>query len=148
MSVTQGGDYGENLASGYNSSILAIEAWAAEEADYSYSDAEFDEETGHFTQLVWNETTSVGCGAQKCDGENGVEGWLLVCEYYPPGNVKGEFKEEIGKAESEGKMGLVDGGDEADEDDGGDESAAERVSGGGVFKRLLAAACVAGLLLV
>ena len=51
--------------------------------------------TGHFTQLVWKQTRSVGCGRVDCNGKNGVEGWFLVCEYWPPGNVGGEYVQEV-----------------------------------------------------
>lgn len=54
--------------------------------------------TGHFSQLVWKSTTSVGCGRSACDGRGGVPGWLVVCEYWPAGNVEGEFGEEVGRA--------------------------------------------------
>lgn len=59
----------------------------------------YTEETGHFTQLVWRETTQVGCAAFDCgynadtdtDGEGGrprrAKGWYVVCEYSPGGNV-------------------------------------------------------------
>lgn len=106
----QGGPYGENLAEGYASPTLAVDGWAGEEAHYNYAKARFTEKTGHFTQLVWKNTTSVGCGAVQCanSAPNGVEGWYVVCEYYPRGNVVGEFKQEVGKpGESQNdKLGL------------------------------------------
>ncbi|KAF2168993.1 hypothetical protein M409DRAFT_65319 [Zasmidium cellare ATCC 36951] len=88
-----GGPYGENLAANFESPTLAIDAWANEESEYSYDDRKFTEKTGHFTQLVWQNTTSVGCGLVQCDNdaENGVKGAYLVCEYSPRGNVKGQF---------------------------------------------------------
>ncbi|TKA72425.1 hypothetical protein B0A55_05407 [Friedmanniomyces simplex] len=93
------GPYGENLAEGYTSPILAIDGWAGEEQKYNYHKAKFSESTGHYTQLVWKNTTAVGCGAVQCNtsGSNGVNGWYLVCEYSPRGNVVGEFKQEVGK---------------------------------------------------
>lgn len=47
----------------------------------------FSEETGHFTQLVWRGTKSVGCGWTDCSGKNGNDGILLVCNYFPAGNI-------------------------------------------------------------
>jgi hypothetical protein len=69
MSLTylQGGSYGENLAQGYTSPTLAIDGWANEESDYDYEKRKFTTEAGHFTQLVWKNTTAVGCGAADCD---------------------------------------------------------------------------------
>lgn len=59
--------------------------------NYNYSDPVFSEQTGHFTQLVWESTSTVGCGARLC----GTKGWYLVCEYWPRGNVVGEFGEQV-----------------------------------------------------
>lgn len=66
-------------------------AGAAEMKDYNYSDPTFSEQTGHFTQLVWGSTSSVGCGARLC----GTKGWYLVCEYWPRGNVVGDFGKQV-----------------------------------------------------
>ncbi|KAF4945940.1 hypothetical protein FSARC_14309 [Fusarium sarcochroum] len=93
-----GGPYGENLAIGYLNATSSVEAWGDERDKYDFDEAEFDEETGHFTQLVWKETTTVGCGRKLC----GEKGWFLVCEYWPRGNVEGQFKEEVTKEEGAG----------------------------------------------
>ncbi len=38
---------------------------------------------GHYTQIVWRNSTKVGCGVKvKADG-----GYILVCNYDPPGNM-------------------------------------------------------------
>ena len=83
--------YGENLARGYGDTTSAVDAWGNEASLYSFSDSSytgFSEETGHFTQLVWRGTTSVGCGWTDCAGKNGLDGVLLVCNYYPAGNIE------------------------------------------------------------
>lgn len=39
-------------------------------------------DVGHYTQVVWRNTTRVGCA-----GDNGPDGnYRLVCRYNPPGN--------------------------------------------------------------
>src|SRR5690349_14211902 len=83
--------YGENLARGYPDITSAVDAWGNERDlyDFSGSQSGFSEATGHFTQLVWKDTQSGGCGVFDGDGKNGVGGWMLVCEYWPPGNVEG-----------------------------------------------------------
>lgn len=88
-----GGPYGENLAEGYPNATASVEAWGDEGNSYDYEAGEFTEKTGHFTQLVWKNTTDVGCDRRLC----GESGWYLVCEYWPRGNIIGSFKEEVGK---------------------------------------------------
>lgn len=48
--------------------------------------------------MVWKGTTSFGCGRANCKGKPGatVPEWFVVCEYWPPGNVQGQFKQEVG----------------------------------------------------
>jgi uncharacterized protein YkwD len=41
---------------------------------------------GHYTQVVWKNTTHVGCAG--LDGPDGM--YRLVCRYSPPGNVFGQ----------------------------------------------------------
>jgi len=90
-----GGPYGENLAMGYANATASVEAWGEERDEYDFSKQGFHEDTGHFTQLVWKNTTDVGCGRRLC----GERGWYLVCEYWPRGNVIGEFDDEVGRKE-------------------------------------------------
>lgn len=89
-----GGPYGENLAIGYPNATASVEAWGNEEAKYNFNDPGFSEETGHFTQLVWKTTTTVGCGRKLC----GTRGWFVVCEYWPRGNVGGEYAKEVDRS--------------------------------------------------
>ncbi|KAJ9152260.1 PR-1-like protein [Coniochaeta hoffmannii] len=89
-----GGPYGENLALGYPDVAASIDAWGDERRRYNFDKPGFGEETGHFTQLVWKNTTAVGCGRVEC-GEG--KGWYLVCEYWPRGNVIGAFDEMVGR---------------------------------------------------
>lgn len=84
--------YGENLARGYVDVTSAVDAWGYERDLYKFTPTDkvtgFDEKTGHFSQLVWKGTQSVGCGVFACNGKNGIGGFMLVCEYYPAGNVQ------------------------------------------------------------
>jgi hypothetical protein len=43
------------------------------------------EDVGHYTQIVWRDTREVGCAI---DSGNGVD--VLVCRYFPAGNVVGK----------------------------------------------------------
>lgn len=42
------------------------------------------EQVGHYTQMVWPKTESVGCALASSGGEE-----YLVCRYFPAGNVYG-----------------------------------------------------------
>ncbi len=45
---------------------------------------------GHYTQIMWNDSTQVGCAAQYCPGGvsnfSSRESTLIVCHYSPQGN--------------------------------------------------------------
>lgn len=81
--------YGENLFQGTVGAYKAVDAakaWAAEKKDYhggpltesSWAPA------GHYTQMVWRQTTLLGCGQAICQNL-----LIVACNYGPPGNVIG-----------------------------------------------------------
>jgi hypothetical protein len=79
--------YGENLAAGSNlGAQQAVDMWASEIENYTYSPAfKFQNDTGHYTQIVWRKTTAIGCASAQCSGSN-----VISCRYDPPGNFVGE----------------------------------------------------------
>ncbi|KAJ5724557.1 hypothetical protein N7493_006285 [Penicillium malachiteum] len=113
------GPYGENIAFGFANASAAVKAWGDEGELYNFSKPTgYTEETGHFTQLVWKSTIQVGCAAVNCgysddsstskrdilaprstDGDSRAQGWYVVCEYTPVGNVVGDhdayFKKNV-----------------------------------------------------
>ena len=65
----------------------------------------FAKATGHFTQLVWQNTTKLGCGAKACEeGGGDAPGWYLVCEYDPPGNVVDGFRDNLERQDGSGEQ--------------------------------------------
>ena len=90
------GDVGENLFSAGTSDPQApprsgadaVASWVAEKADYSYASniCKAGAQCGHYTQIVWRDTTKVGCGRATCTANDMVHThW--VCRYSPAGNV-------------------------------------------------------------
>lgn len=80
--------YGENLWMGTSGAFNVkdvVDSWGAEKANYTYADNSCSDVCGHYTQVVWEESTKVGCGVVTC---NGFDIW--VCQYDPPGNFIGE----------------------------------------------------------
>ncbi|KAF8543940.1 CAP domain-containing protein, partial [Trichophaea hybrida] len=88
--------YGENIAAGFRTSSAGVEAWGDERDLYSFNGGGYSKATGHFTQMVWKNTWNLGCGAAYCDGILGYGAqWFLVCRYWEPGNVMGEFSQNV-----------------------------------------------------
>ena len=83
--------YGENLAFGCGwEDCFAL--WYDEITQYNYSIPMYSPNTGHFTQVVWKDSTEVGCGYKSCPG---WWGYYMVCEYNPKGNMLWSFKENV-----------------------------------------------------
>lgn len=100
-----GHPYGENL---YASTSTApppiiwaetdavVDSWAAESADYDYATNTGigGATVGHYTQVVWADSRTIGCGATQCTVNSpfgaGFPNWVhVVCRYDAPGNFGG-----------------------------------------------------------
>ena len=83
--------YGENLFGGSGvtyTALFASQDWYGEKQKYTYgvlTDANWYA-TGHYTQMVWRNTTQIGMGQANCAGGGSV----IAAEYYPPGNYMGQ----------------------------------------------------------
>ncbi|KAG0215363.1 hypothetical protein BGX28_000103 [Mortierella sp. GBA30] len=89
---SENGPYGENLSGGRETFVAAIDGWYDEVDMYDYNQPGYKKATGHFTQVVWKGTKSVGCAKKDCGGS-----MLYICEYDPPGNVDDSrsFRENV-----------------------------------------------------
>jgi hypothetical protein len=89
---------GENLARFWGqagSAQTTVNLWASELSCYTYGafmrgdscTSACDESggCGHYTQIVWRNTTEVGCGVASCGSSE-----IWVCNYSPPGNYVGQ----------------------------------------------------------
>jgi pathogenesis-related protein 1 len=82
--------YGENLAMGTKlTPQAAVDMWAGEKSKYTwsatYTMADFNAGSGHYTQLVWRTSIQIGCGSATCG--NVV---VISCRYSAPGNYIGK----------------------------------------------------------
>jgi len=78
--------YGENIfqgTAGHYTAIDAAKGWESEKK--LYSGGAITQENfgriGHYTQMVWRDTTKLGCGETICRAT-----LLVACNYDPPGN--------------------------------------------------------------
>ncbi|MDJ1181881.1 CAP family protein [Roseofilum casamattae] len=86
--------YGENIYWGRGRRASAkdvVDAWGSEVKDFRngvFPDVSRTgnwADVGHYTQVVWKDTTEVGCGMARAN--DNAEYW--VCNYNPPGNFQG-----------------------------------------------------------
>lgn len=94
--------YGENIyaAAGFTPTLkTAVAAWLSEQPYYNYAantcSAPANPGTcGHYTQVVWDTTSQVGCGLSYCTknspfGSSFPNWYFVVCDYLPAGNDGG-----------------------------------------------------------
>lgn len=93
------GPFGENLFAGTgNYTPTAVtESWASEKQYYTYDTnrCALGRQCGHYTQVVWKNTTGLGCAKADCTTNSPFSGnggrWQnWVCNYAPPGNYNGQ----------------------------------------------------------
>ncbi len=98
-------EYGENLfwkwtTDSENTGLIstpedAVTWWADEERIYNYkkNTCKHGKDCGHYTQIVWADTTEVGCSVSTCfdTHSDNTQTDFWVCRYNPPGNIEGEW---------------------------------------------------------
>lgn len=112
------GDYGQNIAMWATSSgaeelgaagaikMATTDMWYNGEFD-EYLPSYYGQDTpdmsnfeawGHLTQLVWKDSTRLGCAVQFCPMgtmSSDMDAWYMVCNYSPPGNVGGAYATNV-----------------------------------------------------
>jgi pathogenesis-related protein 1 len=88
---TTGNHYGENLFGGSGRAFTAVDAsqdWYGEISAFHYGPLSENNwyASGHYTQMVWRNTTQMGMGRATCPSGRVV----IVAEYDPPGNYMGQ----------------------------------------------------------
>ncbi len=82
-------NYGENLyiGSGSRDMVSAAQSWETEKVNYTgyILDASNWQQAGHYTQMVWSNSTELGCATATCDNN-----LIVACNYSPAGNFLGE----------------------------------------------------------
>jgi len=70
----------------------AVSSWYEESRGYNYRAEPRDTQSGHFTQLVWQESQQVGVGVHQ-SANTGK--YYVVMKYFPPGNVLGQYTDNV-----------------------------------------------------
>lgn len=78
------------------------ESWEVNGRPQAYNyNSEQNPGTGHFTQIVWKETTKVGCGVATFEEPNPsnpsfkMSNTYIVAQYQKPGNMMGDFVKNV-----------------------------------------------------
>jgi uncharacterized protein YkwD len=93
------GTYGENLYSYRRSDgkvptySMAVEKWLSEKSLYDQEPitSEGADIYGHYTQIVWSNTTKVGCARSQYKTGEFKDGYVVVCKYQTLGNYIGQY---------------------------------------------------------
>lgn len=98
----------------YRSTNEAIQTWYDESRNYDYNRPGFSSKTGGFTQLIWRGSREASC--VRIEYETGSHyKTLLVANFWPAGNVRGEFPFNVMPPKRGGDDDYVDQ-DEQEED--------------------------------
>lgn len=92
------GNYGENLYTSTQKPTLKIasDAWIDERQYYTFgnfndnSTCQEDQICGHYTQVIWKDTSKMGCAMSKYKTGNFKNWYVIVCKYQTPGNIIGK----------------------------------------------------------
>lgn len=90
------GKYGENVYMSSNTRLSDSDAakeattlWFNEGSSYRYNNR-FSSSTGHFTQVIWKDSSRLGIGVARSS-----RGVYVCANYDPPGNVMSQFAQNV-----------------------------------------------------
>jgi len=63
---------------------------------YQFNAGSYNKGTGHFTQVVWKESTVLGIGRAESE-EKGMKCAYIVGRYKPAGNMRGSYLQNVPK---------------------------------------------------
>lgn len=84
---------GENLwggSTGFDVAKAAVDGWYWCEIGLYQPGMGFSMQTGHYTQVIWQSTTQLGCAVASCGNQE-----VAVCHYGQPGNMQGAFAQNV-----------------------------------------------------
>ena len=88
------GSLGENISASTDERTpeeVVLNQWASEVTFYDYGSNTCSDVCGHYTQIVWADTTRIGCATVYCAMIQTLwEGYFTVGNYAPPGNYNNE----------------------------------------------------------
>ena len=88
---------GLGLHSSMNAGVMEVEnvteTWIMEEMFYNYTTNTCSNVCGHYTQVVWRNTTYIGCGITNCTSP---DRYIVVCNYGEAGNFVGQSPYQTG----------------------------------------------------
>ncbi len=82
----------------FNVPAVVVSEWYHEINNYDYNKSEYTGDTGHFTQVIWRDTTQLGCAIARYSSPYGSPQDLyayIVCRYSPAGNDTTKMRENV-----------------------------------------------------
>jgi glioma pathogenesis-related protein 2 len=75
-----------------------VDHWYSEHSKYNFESEPHDVQgIGNFTQVVWKGTKEIGVGKAIQTEANGATRVVVVCHYFPAGNVLTKFMDNVQK---------------------------------------------------
>jgi hypothetical protein len=96
--ANRGSTVGENIFASVGpfvatTPVTSVNSWISEKSKYTYKKVTLENfaPTGHYTQVIWQTTTKVGCAYQNCNKNTPFSGYgpnwvIVVCDYSTSGN--------------------------------------------------------------